>query len=77
MAVVQFSNDFVLGVSIENDAFSSVFVFRSLNFEQHFQNSPFSFILNGTARPKWKYSTPFSYENGVMETGPYTVITSK
>ena len=42
VVVVAFSNDSVFGVSIENDAFSDVSVFKSLHFEQRFQMSPFS-----------------------------------
>ena len=68
MVVVKFSTDSVCGVSIENDVFSNVSVFRSLNFEQHVQKFPFSFILNGNARLKRRHSTRFSNE---METGPY------
>ena len=47
-----FSNDSVFGVSIENDAFSDVSVFKSLHFEQRFQISPFSIVFNGNTNPK-------------------------
>ena len=50
--VLAFSNDSVFGVSIENDAFSDVSVFKSLHFEQRFQMSPFSIVFNGNTKPK-------------------------
>ena len=40
------------GVSIENDVFSDVSVFKSLHFEQRFQMSPFSIVFNGNTNPK-------------------------
>ena len=46
IVVAAFSNDPVFGVSIENDAFSYVSVFKSLHFEQRFQMSPFSIVFN-------------------------------
>ena len=52
IVVVAFSKDSVFGVSIENDAFSDVSVFKSLHFEQRFQMSPFSIVFNGNTNPK-------------------------
>ena len=52
LLLLAFSNDSVFGVSIENDAFSDVSVFKSLHFEQRFQMSPFSIVFNGNTNPK-------------------------
>ena len=52
IVVFAFSNDSVFGVSIENNAFSYVSVFKSLHFEQRFQMSPFSIVFNGNTKPK-------------------------
>ena len=52
IVVAAFSNDSVFGVSIENDAFSYVSIFKSLHFEQRFQMSPFSIAFNGNINPK-------------------------
>ena len=49
VVVVAFSNDSVFDVSIENDAFSNVSVFKSLHFEQLFHMSPFSIVSNGNS----------------------------
>ena len=69
-AVVAFSNDSVFGISIENDAFSNVSVFKSLHFEQLFQMSPFRSFSVETLTQKRRHHNPFSYENGVMDTKP-------
>ena len=52
LLLLAFLNDPVFGVSIENDAFSDVSVFKSLHFEQRFQMSPFSIVFNGNTNPK-------------------------
>ena len=52
IVVLAFSKGSVFGVSIENDAFSDVSVFKSLHFEQRFQMSPFSIVFNGNTNPK-------------------------
>ena len=52
LLLLAFSNDSVFGVSIENDAFSDVSVFKSLHFEMRFQMSPFSIVFNGNINPK-------------------------
>ena len=52
VVVVAFSNDSVFGVSIENDAFSDVSVFKSLHFEQRFQMSQFLIVFSGNPNPK-------------------------
>ena len=52
IVVLAFSKDSVFGVSIENDAFSDVSVFKSLHFEQRFQMSPFSIVYYGNTNPK-------------------------
>ena len=68
VVVVAFSNDSVFGVSIENDAFSDVSVFKSLHFEQRFrmtsvwhQKLPFSSLLLGNQNQKQIDSTPSSF----------------
>ena len=65
VAAVAFSNDSVFGVSVENDALSNVAVSESLQFEQHFQMSPFSIVSNGNTNSK----TETFNENGLMEKG--------
>ena len=52
IVVLALSKDSVFGVSIENDAFSDVPVFKSFHFEQRFQMSPFSIVFNGNTNPK-------------------------
>ena len=65
-----FSNDTVFGVSIENDAFSNVSVSNDSTLNSVFKCLCFQSFLVDTTTQKRRHSTPFSYENGVMETGP-------
>ena len=43
---------------------------KSFLKSQRYQVNPFLIISNGKARPKWRHCTLYSYEKGVMGTGP-------
>ena len=72
VVAVAFLTDSSFGVSIENEASSNVFVFKSLNFQQDFQTYPFLIVLSRNARAKWRYSsllhTQSEYEKRDLQT---------
>ena len=69
VVAVAISIDSIFRASIENDAFQMYPISNHSTLNSVFKCLCFRYFSMKTSTQKRRHSTPFSYENGVMETG--------